>query len=108
MTFCDFLHFYERLLYKMTHFYERLWALLLAVVGIIPRTGSDEEIRLEVRGTDKKNELENPTHFSYFLPFAGSIAAAIQPAVGICLSAKRLLLLKAVGLSRHIPMRGSH
>lgn len=46
---------------------------LLAVVGIIPRTGSDEEIRLEVRGTDKKNELENPTHFSYFLPFASRL-----------------------------------
>ena len=82
MTFCDFLHFYERLLYKMIHFYERLWVSLLAVVGIIPRTGF---------------------HLS-----PGSIAAAIQPAVGICLSAKRLLLLRAVERFRHIPMRGSH
>ena len=51
--------FMNDFLCKITHFYERLWGSLLAVVGIIPRTGSDEEIRLEAKASDKKNELDS-------------------------------------------------
>ena len=33
-----FLHFYERLLFEITHFYERLWVSLLAAMRMIPTT----------------------------------------------------------------------
>ena len=38
MTFCDFSHFYERLLCEIIHFYERLWVSLLAALRMIPTT----------------------------------------------------------------------
>ena len=38
MIYANDLHFYERLLYKMTHFYERLWVSWLAAMRMIPTT----------------------------------------------------------------------
>ena len=67
--------------------------------------------RLEAR--IRKMSWTYPTHFSCFSPLASclspsSIAAATEPAVGICLSAMRLPLLRAMERFRHIPLRDKH